>query len=83
MNDVDKTKQLCLDLIHADTEERAVDLLRQAGYWDNTKYWRWLGDQEFNYSSVGNQQSRAEQAIIEKLINSIDSKLIAAALKRA
>jgi hypothetical protein len=47
--------------------------------WDDARLWRWLGDEEYNYSSVGNQQSRAEQAIIEKLINSIDSKLLAAA----
>lgn len=72
----DETKQLCLDLIHADSESEVIRLLNAAGYWDDAKAWRDLGDEEFNYSSVGNQQSRAEQAIIEKLINSIDAKLI-------
>lgn len=72
----DKTKQLCLDLIRADTAAEVIQLLSTAGYWDDMKAWRYLGDEEFNYSSVGNQQSRAEQAIIEKLINSIDAKLI-------
>ncbi|MFZ5792576.1 MAG: hypothetical protein ACOY3L_17940 [Pseudomonadota bacterium] len=75
-SDNGKTKQLCLDLIRADTEPEVIRLLRGAGYWDDAKAWRYLGDEEFNYSSVGNQQSRAEQAIIEKLINSIDAKLI-------
>lgn len=73
------TKKLCLDLIHADSEARVIGLLKKAGYWDDSAHWRWLGDEEFNYPSVGNQQSRAEQAIIEKLINSIDAKLLAAA----
>ncbi len=73
------TKQLCIDLMHADTEAEVIQLLRAAGHWDNDSAWRYLGDQEFNYSSVGNQQSKAEQAIIEKLINSIDAKLIGAA----
>lgn len=73
------TKDLCLALIEADTEEEVIRLLKKAGYWESSEAWRWLGDEEFNYSSVGNQQSRAEQAIIEKLINSIDAKLIAAA----
>lgn len=75
----DAVKDLCLALIRADTEAKVIGLLKDAGYWDKSSYWRWLGDEEFNYSSVGNQQSRAEQAIIEKLINSVDAKLIAAA----
>jgi len=75
----DATRTLCHDLIHADTEATVIRLLKDAGYWDKPGLWRWLGDEEFNYSSVGNQQSRAEEAVIEKLINSIDAKLICAA----
>jgi hypothetical protein len=79
MGDAKSLRILCLKLIQADTEAEVVRLLQMAGLWDDSRLWRWLGDEEFNYSSVGNQQSRAEQAIIEKLINSVDSKLIAAA----
>jgi hypothetical protein len=75
-SDSHSLKQLCLALIKADTEAEVIRLLRSAGYWDDLRAWRFLGDEEFNYSSVGNQQSRAEQAIIEKLINAIDAKLI-------
>lgn len=71
-----QTEGLCLALMHADTEAEVIRLLREAGYWGQSAAWRYLGDEEFNYSSVGNQQSRAEQAIVEKLINSIDAKLI-------
>ena len=74
-----KAQQLCEDLIRSETEKSVIDLLREAEYWDDPQCWRWLGDEEFNYSSVGNQQSRAEKAIIEKLINSIDAKMMASA----
>jgi hypothetical protein len=75
----DIIRQLCLELIRADTEADVIRLLDAAGYWDDANAWRYLGDEEFNYSSVGNQQSKAEQAIIEKLVNSIDAKLISEA----
>lgn len=82
MPSADVAKKLCLELIHADTEEEVVSILQSAGFWGNAAVWRDLGDEPENYSTVGNQQSRAEQALIEKLINSIDTKLIAAALSR-
>ena len=69
-------KRLCLALIKSDTEKEVIDHLQSEGYWDRTEIWRWLGDEEFNYSTVGNQQSQPEQAIVEKLVNSIDAKLI-------
>ena len=72
----DETKQLCLDLIRADTEAGVSGCCAAPDIGADANAWRYLGDEEFNYSSVGNQQSRAEQAIIEKLINSIDAKLI-------
>ena len=75
----DDRQKLCLDLMHADSERDVIDLLRTSGYWDQEAAWRRLGDQKYNYSTVGNQQSLAEQAIVEKLINSIDAKLMAEA----
>jgi len=78
----DVAEKLCFDLIHADTEAEVVTTLQSAGLWDNAAVWRDLGDEPENYSTAGNQQSRPEQALIEKLINSIDSKLIAAAHSR-
>lgn len=72
-------RDLCLALMKADTEAEVIQLLHDAGYWDDPNAWRWLGDEEYNYSTVGNQQSRAEQAIVEKLVNSIDAKLMSEA----
>lgn len=71
-------RELCLNLLQADYESEVVDLLTKAGLWNDQSAWRNLGDQSENYSTIGNQQSRAESAFIEKLINSIDTKLIAA-----
>jgi hypothetical protein len=65
--------------MHLDHEQEVVSLLRTEGLWDDPSVWRDLGDEPENYSIAGNQQSRAEQALVEKLINAIDTKLMAAA----
>ena len=70
---------LCRALILADAEDEVIRILKKAGYWDDPNCWRFYGDQPENWATVGNQQSRAEQALIEKLMNSIDTKLIAEA----
>jgi hypothetical protein len=72
-------KQLFDRLLKADTEAEVIAILKAAGYWENPTVWRFYGDQPENWATVGNQQSRAEQALIEKGTNSIDTKLIAAA----
>jgi hypothetical protein len=66
-------------LLQADTEAEVIEILKEVGYWDAPAVWRFYGDQPENWATVGNQQSRAEQALIEKAMNSIDTKLIAAA----
>ena len=72
-------KDLFLKLLAADSEAEVVSLLLEQGYWADETVWRFYGDQSENWATVGNQQSRAEQALIEKLMNSIDTKLLAAA----
>jgi hypothetical protein len=75
----DQAERLLNRLLKADTEAEIIDILKDAGYWDNQQVWRFYGDQPENWATVGNQQSRAEQALIEKAMNSIDAKLIAQA----
>ena len=41
-------KRLCLDLIDADREEQVVQILKERGFWDNQRYWRYYGDEEAN-----------------------------------
>ena len=67
---------LCLALMQADTEDVVIDLLKGAGLWDQTVAWRFFGDYENNYNTIGNQQSRSDAALIEKLVNSVDARLM-------
>ena len=69
-------KELCLKLMQADTEEGVIGLLQKAGLWDDPACWRFYGDSENNYSTAGNQQSHPEAALVEKLVNSVDARLM-------
>jgi len=71
-----EVKELCLALMKADTEEAAITLLRPVGYWDDEKSWRYYGDRDTNYNTIGNQQSRPDAALVEKLVNSVDARLM-------
>lgn len=75
MNNVE-TRDLCLALIRAESEDEAIATLEEAGLWESSDLWRFYGDDDGNYSTVGNQQSRPDAALIEKLVNSIDARLI-------
>lgn len=72
----EQTKNLCLSLMKSDTEKEVIFLLKEAGYWDNDTVWRNYGDNESNFSTIGNQSSRSDAALVEKLINSVDHRLI-------
>lgn len=76
------TEQLALSVLSADTEEDVIALLTSAGYWDDPDAWRLFGDTESNFSTIGNQQSRPEAALVEKLVNSVDARLMAECQKR-
>ncbi len=68
--------QFCMDLLEADTEERVIDLLKEHGYWDDPTVWRPFGNREDNFSTIGNQSSSADGALVEKLVNSVDAVLM-------
>ena len=75
-------KELCVKLAKAESEEEVITLLKKEGYWDNPDVWKNFGDNENNFATIGNQQSRPEAAIVEKLINSVDAVLMAECLSR-
>jgi len=79
MTNNDRAK-LCLALMQAETDAQVVASLAKLGYWSNPKVWRYLGDIENNYSTVGNQQAEPIASLAEKLINGIDARLINACL---
>ena len=72
----EEVKKLCLALIHADSENEVVDILKDRGLWDRPAYWRYYGDDEVNWNRAGNQQARSDFAANEKLVNTIDSRLM-------
>jgi len=69
-------QDLCLDLLRSDSEQDVVGLLKAAGYWDNETAWLPYGDNENNFSTIGNQQASPDAALVEKLINSVDAMLM-------
>jgi hypothetical protein len=72
------TAMLFQRLLQADNEDEVDELLKREGYGlDNEAAWRPLGDMENNFSVVGNQQTEATAALVEKIINGIDAMLMA------
>lgn len=78
----EQVKQFALALLHADTESEVITILRDAGYWDDRGAWRLYGDKDGNWSQVGNQQSFPEASLVEKNVNSVDTRLMLECLKR-
>src|ERR1700754_2867127 len=75
-------RDLCTALLHAETEEEVIELLTKEGFWDKPELWRHYGDVENNWGQGGNQQSLAEAALVEKLVNSVDARLLNECLTR-
>ena len=65
-----------MDLLHADTESEVIDILTRGGYWDDPTVWKPFGGKDNNFSTMGNQTSRPEAALVEKLVNSVDAVLM-------
>ncbi len=56
--DEESAMRLCSLLMKADSEKTVITLLKEAGYWDDPTAWRFYGDRETNFNTIGNQQSR-------------------------
>lgn len=69
-------KELCLALLGAESEEEILRILKNYGYWNDQTAWRLFGDNENNFSIIGNQQSSPVAAMVEKFINSVDAVLM-------
>jgi hypothetical protein len=72
---------LCMSLMRADTEAEVIGVLQDAGYWDNPFAWRPVGDDMNNFATIGNQQSEAIAALVEKIVNGVDARLIDSCLR--
>ena len=80
--DDQRNQALCLNLATAETRSEVIKHLQDAGYWDDESCWRDYGDNENNWSKVGNQQATLDAALVEKLTNSIDAMLLNACRER-
>lgn len=77
----DDVANLCIGLMRADTAKQVRELLTNAGYWGDLSVWRPVNDEENNYSSIGNQQSEGIAALVEKIVNGVDARLVDACLQ--
>lgn len=73
-------KSLALELLRADSESTVIAILEKQGLWENRDLWRLYGDKEGNFAQAGNQQSLPEAALVEKIVNSVDARLMAQCL---
>jgi hypothetical protein len=73
--------ELCIELLNVDTEDDVVRVLQENGYWDDSTMWRYIGDDDSNWSTIGNQQSDSIPALAEKFVNAIDARLLNACLE--
>ena len=72
-------EQLFYKLLKAEDETEVEAILDDQGFLvDDESLWCPLGGFENNFSTVGNQQADATGALVDKLINGIDSVLMAA-----
>lgn len=70
-------KDLFEALLHAEDEDAVVAILDKEGYsLDNADVWRPLGENEANFTTVGNQQDEGTAALVEKIVNSVDAVLV-------
>ncbi len=66
------------ELMNAESEDAVESVLIRADYLnDNPRIWTPLGNVENNFAQIGNQQSDPTGALVEKIINGIDSMLMA------
>ena len=75
-------EELAIQLSYCESETEVINLLKSEEYWDNSQYWMAFGDNDNNWSTIGNQQSEADSALVEKLVNSIDAMLMKECLRR-
>lgn len=78
----EEIKKLTLDLIQAESEKVVVSILNKVGLWSNKQAWKEVDESSGNWSTIGNQQSTPDTALVEKIINSVDAMLMKECLVR-
>jgi hypothetical protein len=71
----EEIKKLALSLAMAETEKEVVHTLEKAFLWSDSKAWKEFNGSSGNWSTIGNQQSSADAALVEKIVNAVDAVL--------
>jgi hypothetical protein len=71
-----EVKKLCIDLAESESEDGVVKILNKVGFWDDSSAWVDYDRNPNNFSTIGNQQSSPDAALVEKIINSVDAVLM-------
>ncbi|UCZ54989.1 hypothetical protein LGQ02_09805 [Bacillus shivajii] len=79
-NDV---KEFAINLANTESEGEVIKVLKEYGYFNDELCWKPFGNNENNFSVIGAQQSSADAALVEKLINSVDAVLIRKCMEEA
>ncbi len=72
----EQIKNLALALIGADSEREVIKILQKQKLWDDKAAWKEVNESTGNWSTIGSQQSSADAALVEKIINSVDAVLM-------
>ncbi len=77
----EQVKELTITLARSSTEDDIVNVLKKTNLWEDESLWKEFDSSSGNWSTIGNQQSEADSALVEKIINSVDAVLIRECLK--
>lgn len=75
-------KNLALSVAKAETEKDVVQILRKFDLWTDESLWKNVDESSGNWSTIGNQQSTPDTALVEKIINSVDAVMMRECLRR-
>ncbi|MDX4058861.1 hypothetical protein Q6A77_09310 [Aliarcobacter skirrowii] len=70
------TYDLFNNILHLETEDEVVELLKKNDIWTNPSFWKPYGGLENNIGVISNQQATPTAAFVEKIVNSIDALLM-------
>jgi hypothetical protein len=73
------SKDLCLALLEADSEQEALALMDSEPALQDPKNWRPLDGRETNFNVTSNQASDGGKALTELMTNMVDAVLLKAA----
>ena len=75
-NFVSPDQKLLMSLATSESEDAVMEILKTEGYWDDEEVWQNIGDMEGNAGVIQGQADHSENALVEKVTNSIDHVLI-------